>query len=383
MKPQRIFITVFLILTITLIGSVGTSFSQDRFHRFTMENGMSVVLNENQNAPVVALQIWVKVGSGDEKDDEAGICHFIEHMLFKGTEKRKVREMAREIESLGGTINAYTSYDQTVYHINIASRYASTGLDILSDAVQHSTFDPQELEREREVVLEEIRMGQDNPRRRIFIQTMATLYQYHPYRRPIIGYEKTIRSVTRDQMVSFFKKWYVPNRMVFIAVGDFDLLEMEKKVRETFKEFKPSPESIPQRSGEPEQTDVRSVISHGNFKETYLQISFPIPSAKHEDTPALDALSHILGGGEASRLVQKVKLEKGLVHSISSSSFTPKDPGLFVIEATLTAENLEKALEAILGEVVQLVRDGVTSEELHRLKVNVESSLIYDRQTVQ
>jgi zinc protease len=348
-----------------------------------MENGMSVILEENRNVPVVALQIWVKVGSGDERDDEAGICHFIEHMLFKGTEKRKVREMAREIESLGGTINAYTSYDQTVYHITIASRYANIGLDILSDAVLHSTLDPKELEREREVILEEIRMGQDAPYRRLFKQTMATLFRHHPYRRPIIGYEETIRAMTRDRMVSFFKKWYVPNRMVFIAVGDFDVGEMEKRVREAFKEFKRSSEDLPQRVEEPEQMGVRSIISHGNFKETYLHIAFPIPSAKHEDTPALDALSHILGGGEASRLVQRVKLEKGLVHSISSSSFTPKDPGAFIIETTLVAENIDKALEAILREIARLGQGGVTAEELHRVKVNVESGLIYDRQTVQ
>jgi zinc protease len=348
-----------------------------------MENGLNVVLEENRTAPVVALQVWVKAGSGNEKEDEAGMCHFIEHMLFKGTEKRKVREMAREIESLGGSINAYTSYDQTVYYVTLASRYAETGIDILSDAIQHSTFDPSELEKEREVILEEIRMGRDDPSRRIFQQTMAALYQKHPYRRPIIGYEKSIRSIGRDQMVSFYKKWYVPNRMVFIAVGDFDLQEMEKKVREIFKELKPSSGDLPQRMEEPEQVGVRSVITHGNFKETYLQIAFPISSAKDEETPALDVLSHILGGGETSRFVQKVKLEKGLVHSISASSFTPKDPGLFIIGATLPAENVEEAMKAILEEVTRLGREGVTAEELHRVKVNVESSLIYDRQTVQ
>ena len=150
--------------------------------------------------------------------------------------------MAREIESLGGTINAYTSYDQTVYHVTIASRYAETGLDILSDAIQHSTFDPLELEREREVILEEIRMGQDDPSRRLFNRRWRPFITQHPYRRPVIGYEKTIRSIQRDQMVSFFKKWYAPNRMVFIAVGDFDSDEMEGKVRKAFREFKPSPE---------------------------------------------------------------------------------------------------------------------------------------------
>jgi zinc protease len=348
-----------------------------------MENGLKVILEENHNTPVVALQIWVKLGSGDERDEEAGIFHFIEHMLFKGTEKRRVRQMAREIESLGGTINAYTSYDQTVYHVTLASRYAHTGLDILSDAIQHSTFDPLEVERERVVILEEIRRGKDDPSKRLFNQTMATLFQKHPYRRPIIGDERTIQSITRDQIISLFKRWYAPNHMVFIAVGDFDLYDMETKVRETFKGFEPSSESIAQRIEEPEKMEVRSAISYGNLKETYLQIAFPIPSAKHEDTPALDVLSHLLGGGEASRLVQRVKLEKGLVHSIFASSFTPKDPGLFIIGATLPVENLERTIEAIQEELFHLAKEGVTAEELHRIKVNVESDLIYDRQTVQ
>jgi zinc protease len=372
-----------MILAVILTWGICYSFPKAGFHRFTLDNGLKVILEENRNVPAVALQIWVHVGSGDERDEEAGVCHFIEHMIFKGTEKRKVREMAREIESMGGSINAYTSYDQTVFHVTLASRYADTGLDILADAIQHSTFDPAEFEREREVILEEIRMGKDDPSRKLFQQTMATLFQKHPYRRPIIGYEKTIRSMQRDQMVSFFKRWYVPNRMVFVAAGDFDPQKMEGKVREAFKGFKPSSEPFLLRVKEPERREFQSVVSQGNFKETYLEMAVPIPSVKHEDTPALDALSHILGGGEASRLVQKVKLEKGLVHSISASSFTPKDPGVFIIEATLPAENLEKAIEAIVQEVIQIGQDGVAAEELNRVKVNVESELIYDRQTVQ
>ena len=380
---RRWFLAVSVILSMILVFGICTSFSQDRFRQFTLDNGLKVILEENRNAPVVALQIWVDVGSGDERDEEAGMCHFIEHMIFKGTEKRKVREMAREIESMGGSINAYTSFDQTVFHVTLASRFADTGLDILADAVQHSTFDPVELEREREVILEEIRMGQDDPSRKLFQQTMATLFQEHPYRRPIIGFGRTIQSIQRDQMVSFFKKWYVPNRATFVAVGDFGLQKMEEKVREAFKGFKPSTTGFPSRPEEKGKKEFPPVVSGGNFKETYLQMAVPIPSVKHEDTPALDALSHILGGGEASRLIQKVKLEKGLVNSISASSFTPKDPGAFIVGATLPAGNLEKAMEAILKEIQDIGRNGATAEELNRVKVNVEGELIYDRQTVQ
>lgn len=383
MRSLRLFFVVTILVVAILFGRAEFSFSRDRPRQFTMENGVKVILEENRATPVVALQVWVKVGSADEKDEEAGMCHFVEHMLFKGTEKRKVREMAKEIESLGGTMNAYTSYDNTVYHVTIASRYAATGLDILSDLVQHPTFDSSELEREREVILEEIRRGEDNPSRRLFNQTMATLYQHHPYGRPVTGYERTVRAITRDQMVSFFKKWYVPSRMVFIVTGDFDLDTMGEKVGEAFGGMKPSSKTFLKRVKEPERAGVRSVVSQGHVKETYLQIGFPISSAKDEDAPALDAFSYILGRGEGSRLVQEVKLEKGLVNTISAFSYTLKDPGLFIVDATLPAENVEKAIEAILEGVSRLRREGVTPEELHRVKVNIESDLVYGRQTVQ
>ncbi len=383
MRRVRFLSWVFGWLTLFLLSILSHAQSGDRLHQFTLENGLKAILEENRNAPVVAFQIWVAVGSADERDEEAGMCHFIEHMIFKGTEKRKVREVAREIESHGGSINAFTSYDQTVFHVTIASRYAGLALDILSDAIQNPTFDPVELEKEREVILEEIRMGEDDPSRKIFRQTMAALFEVHPYGRPIIGFEKTIRSIQRDQMLSFFRKWYVPNRMTFVAVGDFDLAKLEEKVRQVFGGFAPSTTEFPKRQEEKGGKGRKVVVSKGNYKETYLQMAVPIPSIRHEDTPALDALSHILGGGEPSRLVQKVKLEKGLVNSISASSFTPKDNGAFIIGATLPAENLEKALEAIVEEAQRLEKEGVTAEELNRVRVNVESDLVYDRQTVQ
>ncbi len=149
MRRRRYFFKILLLGMVVLLGRVEFSFSREPVRQFTMNNALKGILEENKTTPVVALQVWIKVGSADENDQEAGMCHFLEHMLFKGTEKRKVREAAREIESLGGTINAYTSYDQTVYHITMASRYAETGLDILSDAIQHSTFESIELERDQ------------------------------------------------------------------------------------------------------------------------------------------------------------------------------------------------------------------------------------------
>src|SRR5688572_11160548 len=175
--------------------------------RARLDNGLTVLLHENHAAPVVAFQAWVGVGSADETSDEAGIAHVFEHMLFKGTERRGVGQIANDVEAAGGDINAWTSFDQTVYHLVLASRYFDTGLDILADAVQHSSFDPVELERELKVVLEEIKQGEDAPSRVVTQALFTTAYAKHPYRRPVIGNEKTVKKLTREKLLEFFGRW--------------------------------------------------------------------------------------------------------------------------------------------------------------------------------
>ncbi len=168
-------------------------------------------------APVVAIQAWVHVGSADESDDLAGIAHVHEHMLFKGTSKRGVGEIARSIETAGGEINAWTSYDQTVYHVVLAAQEFETGLDILADALRNSSFDAGELTRETEVILEEIRRAEDNPSKRISKSIFSLAFEKHPYGRPVIGFEKTVRSFTRDRIVDFYRRFYRPQRMTLIG----------------------------------------------------------------------------------------------------------------------------------------------------------------------
>src|SRR5215213_7761280 len=177
--------------------------------RARLDNGLTVLLQENHAAPVVAFQAWVGVGSADEGPGEEGIAHVFEHMLFKGTEQRGVGRIAQEVEAAGGDINAWTSFDQTVYHLVLASRYFDTGLDILADAVQRSSFDPGELAKELEVVLEEIKQGEDSPSRTVTQALFSTAFTEHPYRRPVIGWEKTVRSLTRERLLTFFRRWYV------------------------------------------------------------------------------------------------------------------------------------------------------------------------------
>ena len=173
----------------------------------TLDNGLTVILEENHSAPVVSMNIAVKVGSAMETDAEAGISHFIEHILFKGTPTRAVGQIAHDVEAAGGDINAYTSFDQTVYYINMASRFANEGLDILCDAIQNPLFDQIETEKECEVICEEIRRGQDNPSSLFSENLFRNTYGKHLYGRPIIGFEKVVKSFTGKDLKKFWKKW--------------------------------------------------------------------------------------------------------------------------------------------------------------------------------
>ena len=348
-----------------------------------LPNGLTVILKEDHSSPVVAFQMWVKVGSADEVDREAGIAHVFEHMLFKGTEKRKVGEIAREIDASGGYINAYTSYDHTVYHLVVASRFSMKGIDILSDAVQHSTFDPVELGRELEVVKEEIRMREDRPGSKLFKTAMASAFSTHPYRRPVIGSLETVSSLTRKQILKFFKKWYVPKNMTLVITGDFDAGEMAEAVSRSFEGFTAGLRLRMPRPSEPEQRKWRLNIIAQPVVEARLSMGFHIPKLKHPDTYSLDVLAIILGQGASSRLYRELKVRRELVHSISASAITPKDPGIFLINAVLDAENTAQSLELTAAEIKRLLTDGPSTDELSKAKLALESDFIYARETME
>ncbi len=369
--------------TATLGSAVSARRSAAKPLRFVLDNGLTVLLQENHSAPVVALNMWVCVGSVYEQEAEAGISHVYEHMLFKGTRTRGVGEIAQEIEESGGDINAFTSFDHTVYHITLASRFLDTGLAVMADAIQHSSFDPHELCKEQEVVLEEIKRGEDIPSRKLTEALFATSYQCHPYRRPVIGSEQTVKSLTRDHILSFFQTWYVPNNMTLVVTGDFDPAAVLPRIEAAFRDFQSQVLPTLQIPQEPVQRELRMVILADDIQETLLDVAYHIPGVLHKDSYAIDLLSFIIGGGESSRLYQTVKAEQELVHAIYTYPFLPKDPGLLVIGATLAEERWQDALTGILREVERVQRDGVTTAELDRAKRNLESEFIYQRETVQ
>ncbi|MDD5153904.1 MAG: pitrilysin family protein [Desulfovibrionales bacterium] len=351
-------------------------------YRFQLDNGLTVIIKENHAAPVAAIQVWVKAGSVYETDNEAGITHFIEHMIFKGTAKREPGEIARAIEAVGGDINAYTSLDYTVYHVAIGSKFFDVGLDILSDAVLHSSFDQLEIEREKMVVLEEIRMRQDQPSVKLFEAVMAKAYTVSPYRRPVIGFPKTVQPLTRDSILAYMKKRYTPSNLTVVVVGDLETADCISRIKRAFSGMKgAAPESVSLE--EPPQNEVRTVLLEDEINESHLNMCFPIPGFNDPDSVALDVLASILGEGESSRLYRELRDQKTLVHDIGAYAFTPMGPGLFEVACSLDAEKSKQAAEAALREIYRLRYDHVTEDELNKAKLNIESGFIYAQERVQ
>jgi zinc protease len=344
---------------------------------------MTVIMNENHAAPVVSIQVWVKAGSAHERDKEAGIAHLHEHMLFKGTQSRGVGSIAREVEAAGGQINAYTSWDMTVYYVNMASRFMSKGIDILADIIENATFDAQELEKEIEVVLEEIRRGKDMPARRLSETFLKTTYGVHPYGRPVIGFNETVQSFTREDVMGFYRNWYVPENLVWIIVGDLDPQRLFPELEEKLSRIPNRPVPVRTQAVEPPQSAPRVFVQQEDSKEAHLRIGFHIPDISHPDVPALDLLAQILGQGRSSRLYSSLRMERRLVNSISASSMTPKEPGLFIIRSSLETKDIHQALTGILEVTYRLCFEPVTAEELKKAKIQIESDFIYQQQTVQ
>ncbi len=352
----------------------------------SLDNGLQYIFQQRKDTGVVALQIWVKAGSKYEERKIAGITHFIEHLIFKGTEKIKANEMASRIESLGGVINAFTSYDNTVYHIVIPKKTFEEGCDLLLDAVRNPAFPEDEVNKERKVVLEEIKMGEDDPQRKLFKELFAESYKGHPYGRPIIGFEETVKNIKRDEILTYFKKYYTPNNMVIVVAGDFDKKTADALIKKYFSfkaDFIKSESLEKEKDSLNNRNATEEKIIERNIKESYLAISYRIPPMVHEDTPALEVLGAILGDGESSRLQQQLKYKKGIVTNSSTYLFTPGEEGLFVIFSTLKERDYRPATKAIQDELARLLKEGTKDWEMTKAKNMIKASYVYAAETVQ
>jgi zinc protease len=340
-----------------------------------------VLLREVRVAPVVELQIWAKVGSADERPGEEGLAHFHEHMLFKGTARRGVGQIAGEIEGVGGRINAYTTFDVTVYHATVPSEHAHVALDVLADAVGQPAFDPAEVAREVEVVLEEIRRSEDSPHHVLSDALFSEAYQTHPYRAPILGTPASVAAFDQGRVQAFYRRWYTPENLVVVAVGDFDSAAFLESVRATFASWTPGG-TRRNRPHEPTQRQPRCALLRRPFETACLELAWPIVEFRHIDAPLLDLLGFILGEGDSSRLVRRVKEHDALADRIDSSSYTPLDAGLFGASADAEPEQVARVVEAVAREVELLRLAPVTEAELEKARTNFLATEHWERESV-
>ncbi len=350
--------------------------------RYRLDNGLTVLMAPNRAAPVVALQVWVGVGAADETRGTRGIAHVFEHMMFKGTERRGVGEIAQDVEAAGGEINAWTTFNQTVYHVVLASRDFDTGLDVLADALQNSAFDPEELDREREVILEEIKQGQDDPGRNLAEALFRTAYARHPYRRAVIGSAASVRSLSRSRLLDFFRTWYVASNMTLVIAGDFEPEQTRGRVAKSFGALRSG--SVPRkRHREPRQTRARAVVVTQDVRESQLALGFHIPELRSPETAALDVLAVVLGQGESSRLNRIVRRGQELVTGIYAYAHSLRDPGLFVLGAAMAPGKLDRALAAALEQTFRLAYEPIEDAEIEKARRVIEADTIYQEETAQ
>jgi zinc protease len=333
--------------------------------RHVLPNGIPVIIQEHRASDVVALQLWVRAGGRDEAASELGLAHYLEHMLFKGTATRPTGFIEREVEGVGGRMNAGTSWDFTFYHTVLPARQAIPAIEMLADVGVNASLEAGLLEAEKQVVLEEMRLNEDSPRRFLHRQLFATAYEGHPYGRPVIGEAELIRALTRETLVSFYRRHYVPEMFALVVVGAVSPDEVLRAARASLGTL---PRGGVKRLPPPPPPATRRVrlelVRPGGH--AHLGLAWHAPRLDHADTPALDLLTSILCCTKASPLVKSLRERQGLVSDISVSLSALEGAGLVTIAAQLAPEQLARAEEEILAEIRRVRDAGVTAAELKR-----------------
>ncbi|MDC0299380.1 insulinase family protein [Verrucomicrobia bacterium] len=350
----------------------------------TLPNGLTIILLEDKSAPVVSVQAWCEAGSiHEEKWLGAGLSHVLEHMLFKGTTTRGKGRIDQEVQEAGGYMNAYTSFDRTVYYINTPSSGTHVAVDILCDIMQNASLPEDELISELDVIRREMDMNHDDPARRSGRGLFETAYLHSPYRYTVIGYPDVFNRISREDVFDYYRKMYTPSNQFFIVVGDIDIKKIADQISAAYKDspFSPLPPAfIP---SEPPQLAPRQRVEESSIELGHTHLSWHIPDIRHEDLPALETLSIILGGGRSSRLYRSLREEQGVVHAIDAWTYNPGNPGLFGISAVFDGGQYEKAVQSIEAELQGVREKGVTSSEVAKAVKQFTSATLAARKTMQ
>jgi zinc protease len=357
--------------------SLPTLSSRD-VRRTVLPNGLVVLTRETHVSPTVSTMLWYRVGSRNEQPGETGRSHFLEHMQFKGTDRYAKGEIDLLTMKNGGSNNAFTSYDFTAYYFNFASDRWETAIDIESDRMTHTIFDPAEYEAEKKVVVEELQAGLDQPWGYLMQELNATAFERHAYRNPVIGWQPDLESATREGMEAYYRRHYHPANATLVITGDFDSDAALEKVYEAFGPIPAIPVQTAEPPAEPEQEAERRITLRWRSDIPRLAIAYHAPRIADPDSYALQVLAAILGEGKASRLYQRL-VERERATTFASAEYgESRDPTLFYIRAESGGAVEPEAIEASIDdELARIMSDGVSSEEVNRAKHQIEAHFVF------
>lgn len=342
-----------------------------------LKNGLTVYIIRDSRFPLVCTRLFVGTGSANETAEQAGISHVLEHMVFKGTEKRPKGQVPRDVESLGGYLNAATSFDKTWFITDMPAKHWKTGMDVVKDMAFHPSLDPAELEAEKDVIVSELKGGDDTPTRRLFEDLQVAGLAHTVYGRPIIGFEKTIRAVTADDLRAYIRTWYQPQNMMLLVAGDIDPKAVLAHAEELFGDLKndtilpePAPVQLEGAAGGP-----RVEVTYGPWNKVYLGIALPAPALGDQRSIDLDVLAYALGGDGTSQFYRKYRYEKQLVDSISVGNMSLNRAGLFYMVAQLDADKVEPFWQEFTRDLAALDAGKITPDVIERARFNYEDGM--------
>lgn len=348
-----------------------------------LENGLGVVVKEDDRFPLAHIRMLVHAGSAYETRAQAGISHVLEHMVFKGAGDMKPGEAARRIEEVGGSLNAATSFDDTVYHVEVPDASWKMGLSVVADMTFRPSLIPAELKNEKEVVLAELKRGEDTPGSMLFQTLQGMVFKGTSYEWPIIGFRDTVRAATSDSIRKYIAPLYQPQNMTLCVVGRVKAADVVAEAERLFGGIKNTAKLTPpaafalDASGGP-----RVTVVPGMWNKVRLGLAFPAPDFRSGKMPGLDMLAQILGGDETSRLYRKFKYELGLVDGISVGASNLERGGILVISAELDADKLPAFWNALVSELAGFDAGTITDQEMKRARTNIEAGLFLARETI-
>jgi zinc protease len=352
---------------------------------YTLKNGLKVLLLEDRKAPTATFQIWYRVGSRDENVGKTGLSHLLEHMMFKGTEKYGPKTFSQTIKRAGGIDNAFTSKEYTGYFQMLASDRIGLPIELEADRMRNLVLTKESVLSERDVVMEERRLRyEDDPQRLIYEKVMALAFLNHPYRWPVIGWMSDLENVNPEDLVSHYRKYYVPNNAVIIVVGDINKEEMLSKIKTAFENIPAGPQIPPATIEEEEQRGERRFYLKKEAELPFIVSAYKVPDLKHEDSFALEVLGSILSDGKSSRLYQKLVYEQQVALSAwAGYEGFYKDPFLFLTGATAASgRGIEDVENAMNAEIEKIKKTPPSGQEVQKAKNQVEASFIMGQDSI-